>query len=252
MNHRPDNMDNLRIRKYMDQLFENAPINHRTYELKEELIANAMEKYNDLLLQGHGEEDAFQLVIGSIGDVQQLFTDLGDDDDYSQAYYLQWAREAQEKKAALTAVSVGLFLLAAAMFLIAFLLYEGNAKFHFLSGTPLILLGLILALLICIIPIALLVYAHRIQPPEELSGFAAKNSAVAATKAEARKRRHKRIKQIKGSLSGLMWVLITILYFAISFTTHAWYITWIIFLIGAAVECFLDVLIKIFFPTDKD
>ena len=44
-------MDNLRIRKYMDQLFENGPINRRTLELKEELIANALEKYNDLTLQ---------------------------------------------------------------------------------------------------------------------------------------------------------------------------------------------------------
>ena len=70
-------MDNLRIRKYMDQLFENAPVNHRTLEFKEELIANALEKYNDMVLRGYGEDEAFQLVVGSIGDVQQLFQEMG-------------------------------------------------------------------------------------------------------------------------------------------------------------------------------
>lgn len=244
-------MDNLRIRKYMDQLFENAPMNHRTLELKEELIANAMEKYNDLILQGHSEDEAFQLVIGSMGDVRQLFAELGNDDDYTSAYYLQWAKEAQEKKAALTAVSVGLFLLAGAVLLIFLLLDWDHVKLPIFAGMNLSVLGMALALLICIVPAALLVYARRIQPPEELSGYAAGGSAAIA-RTEAKAQRRKRFKQIKHSLEGLMWVLITIFYFVVSFATRAWYITWIVFLIGAAVECFLDVLTKIFFPADKN
>ena len=244
-------MDNLRIRKYMDQLFENAPMNHRTLELKEELIANAMEKYNDLILQGHSEDEAFQLVIGSMGDVRQLFAELGNDEDYTSAYYLQWAKEAQEKKAALTAVSVGLFLLAGAVLLIFLLLDWENVKLPFFAGMNLAVLGMALALLICIVPAALLVYAHRIQPPEELSGYAAGGSRTAISQTEAKRKRRKRFKQIKSSLEGLMWVLITIFYFVVSFATQAWYITWIVFLIGAAVECFLNVLTKIFFPMDE-
>ncbi len=244
-------MDNLRIRKYMDQLFENAPINRRILEFKEELIANALEKYNDLLLQGYGEDEAFQLVVGSIGDVQQLFADMGADDDYSREYYLQWAREAQEKKAALTAVSVGLFLLAGAVLIIFFLLYWFNVKVIYIAGQNQNLLGIGIALLICIIPVSLMVYARKIQPPAELATFVVGNN-MTTTAAETRKHRRKRFKQIKGSLEGLMWLLIVIFYFIISFASHAWYITWIIFLGGAAVECLLDALTKIFFPMDKE
>lgn len=240
-------MDNLRIRKYMDQLFENAPVNHRTLELKEELIANALEKYNDLLLRGYGEDEAFQLVVGSIGDVQQLFAEMGTDDDYSQAYYLQWAREAQEKKAVLTAVSAGLFLLAGAVLVISFLMYWYNVKFIYIHGQNMNLLGIGIALLICIVPVSLLVYARKIQPPVELGDYASSRAA-----AETRKQRRKRFKQIKGSLEGLMWLLIVIYYFIISFATQAWHITWIVFLGGAAIECLLDVLTKIFFPVDKE
>ena len=242
-------MDNLRIRKYMDQLFENAPVNRRTLELKEELIANALEKYNDLTLRGYGEDEAFQLVAGSIGDVGQLFAEMGVDDDYSHAYYLQWAREAQEKKAALTAVSTGLFLLAGAVLVIFFLLYLYNVKVIYINGQNLNLLGIGIALLICIVPVSLLVYAHKIQPPEELADYTANR---ASSNPEARKQRRKRFKQIKGSLEGLMWLLIVIFYFIISFSTRAWYITWLIFLGGAAVECLLDALTKIFFPVDKE
>lgn len=246
----PDIMDNLRIRKYMDQLFEDAPVNHRTLEFKEELIANALEKYNDLVLRGYGEDEAFQTVVGSIGDVKQLFEEMGTNDDYSHAYFLQWAKEAQEKKAALTAVSAGLFLLAGAVAVISFLLYWYDVKFIYINGQNLNLLGIGLALLICIVPVSLLVYARRIQPPMELDDYAAGRALSA--KSETRKLRRKRFKQIKGSLEGLMWMLIVIFYFIVSFATHAWYITWIIFLGGAAVECLLDALTKIFFPADKD
>lgn len=242
-------MDNLRIRKYMDQLFESAPVNRRTLELKEELIANALEKYNDLTLRGYGEDEAFQLVIGSIGDVRQLFAEMGTDDDYSWAYYLQWTRDAQEKKAALTAVSVGLFLLAGAVSLISYLLYWYNEDIIYICGQNLKLLGIGIALLICIVPVSLLVYAHKIQPPEELADYAIRQSSV---NSESRKLRRKRFKQIKSSLEGLMWILIVIFYFIISFSTRAWHITWIIFLGGAAVECLLDALTKIFFPVDKE
>lgn len=241
-------MDNLRIRKYMDQLFENAPVNRRTMELKEELIANALEKYNDLTLRGYGEDEAFQLVAGSIGDVQQLFAEMGTDDDYSHAYYLQWAREAQEKKAALAAVSTGLFLLAGAVLVIFLLLYWYNVKVIYINGQNLNLLGIGIALLICIVPVSLLVYAHKIQPPEELMEYTADRTS---SNSEIRKQRRKRFKQIKGSLEGLMWLLIVIFYFIVSFASHAWYITWIIFLGGAAVECLLNALTKIFFPVDK-
>lgn len=239
-------MDNLRIRKYMDELFENAPINHRTLELKEELIANALEKYNDLMAQGYGEDEAFQLVIGSIGNVQQLFSEMGADDDYSRAYYLQWAREAQEKKAALSAVATGLFLLAGAVLVVSLLLFWFNVKVIYINGQNLNLLGIGIALLICTVPVSLLVYAHKIQPPAELADYADRAAA-----SEIRKQRRKHFKQIKGSLEGLMWLLIVIFYFVISFSTRAWYITWIIFLVGAAVECLLDALTKIFFPADK-
>ncbi|MBC5647672.1 hypothetical protein [Christensenella tenuis] len=42
----------------------------------------------------------------------------------------------------------------------------------------------------------------------------------------------------------LLWLAVVILYFGLSFMTGAWYITWIIFLIGAAVHPIVKVNIQ--------
>lgn len=43
------------------------------------------------------------------------------------------------------------------------------------------------------------------------------------------------IKAVKGAAIAVMWILITVLYFLINYHSYAWDISWIIFLIGAAL-----------------
>ena len=43
-------------------------------------------------------------------------------------------------------------------------------------------------------------------------------------------------KHARKSINSALWSIIVVLYFVISFSTGAWYITWVIFLIGAAAE----------------
>ena len=62
-------MMNERVKKYLDELFEDAPKTRKAMELKEEMMQNSMEKYQDLLSDGWSEEDAYKNVIGSIGDL---------------------------------------------------------------------------------------------------------------------------------------------------------------------------------------
>jgi len=49
-------------------------------------------------------------------------------------------------------------------------------------------------------------------------------------------------KNAKGRFIGAMWLMITALYFIISFGTFAWHITWIIFLIGGAFTQIINLL----------
>ena len=42
----------LKIKEYVEELFENTPKNKKSMEFKEELLANLLEKYNDLVESG--------------------------------------------------------------------------------------------------------------------------------------------------------------------------------------------------------
>ena len=42
--------------------------------------------------------------------------------------------------------------------------------------------------------------------------------------------------RIRKSIESAMWAIIVVIYLLISFITFAWHITWVIFVIGAAIE----------------
>jgi len=48
-------------------------------------------------------------------------------------------------------------------------------------------------------------------------------------------------KQMRTAVSSALWSLILVLYFIISFTTRAWHISWIIFIIGILVEALINI-----------
>lgn len=52
------------------------------------------------------------------------------------------------------------------------------------------------------------------------------------------------LEQRRSAWNSAMWLIITSLYFILSFATGAWYITWIIFIIGAAITPIVRVNIK--------
>lgn len=65
-----------RIRGFLDSAFESAPQTAKVQELKEELFANLVDKYNDQLRQGRAPEEAYQIVIGGIGDLDELIASV--------------------------------------------------------------------------------------------------------------------------------------------------------------------------------
>jgi hypothetical protein len=54
-----------------------------------------------------------------------------------------------------------------------------------------------------------------------------------------------RRKAIRGSISMIIWLTATILYFLISFTTMAWHITWLVFIAAACAEAIATLLFNI-------
>lgn len=210
---------NERIRKYIDQLFADAPKTRKALELKEEMTQNTMEKYADLVSDGYAEEDAFQNVVNSIGDVTELFGDL------EEKNLLTLSENDRKKKAMLTSVAVGLYILAGVTFF-GFTLLDGS----FVLPVDMCMLGLVLAGFICIVPTCMLVYAANMYPD-----YHKREESLVENYKEARYLDNKD-RAVKISVSVIIWSLVLVLYFIISFLFGAWYITWVIFLIGACVQ----------------
>ena len=214
-------MMNERVKKYLDELFEDAPKTRKAMELKEEMLQNSMEKYQDLLSDGWTEEDAYKNVIGSIGDVTELFEDL------EEKNLLNLSEADRKKKAILTSVAVGLYILAGVVLLASTLIGD-------VLGGPRSLdydtLGLVLAAAVCIAPTCMLVYAANMYP-----NYRKKKEDLVEDYKEA-KHASNRDKAVRSSISTIIWTVVVILYFVFSFSSGAWHISWVIFLMGGCVE----------------
>lgn len=220
---------NERIRKHISELFADAPKTRKAAELKEEMAQNAIEKYQDLVNEGYQEEDAFRNVIGSIGDVTELFDGLKDRDP------LAISEEDRKKKAMLTSIAAGLYIFAGVT-LIACMAFGAT---YFYMEPQLNMLGLALAGLICIPPTCMLVYASNRYP-----SYQKKEENFVEIYKETVSRRSKE-KSIQSSVSVIVWMVTLIVYFLISFVSRRWDMSWITFLMGACAQAIVTLIFNL-------
>lgn len=119
--------------RLIDELFKGIPQSRETLELKEEIVQNLMEKYNDLLAEGKEKQAAFDIAAASIGDVNELIEELlphapepeepfsyeaetgvpePEARDYAEMYTARLAGlSGRQRSAAMTALAVMLYIL---------------------------------------------------------------------------------------------------------------------------------------------
>lgn len=205
-----------KIRKHIMELFADAPRTRKAKELREEMTQNAMEKYQDLVGEGHSEEEAFRNVIASIGDVSELFDGLKEQDP------LTLSEEERKKKAILTSAAAGLYIFAGVM-LIAGMVF---VRTYFPLESEWNLLALALAALLCIPPTCMLVYTANMYP-----SYHKKEDNFVELYKETVSLGNKE-KAVRSSVCLIVAMLTLILYFLVSFVSRRWDMSWIIFLAG--------------------
>ena len=62
---------NENLKNYLDEVFKKAPKTRKALELKEELLSNSQDRYEDLIHGGTSAEDAYDMVVSSIGNVEE-------------------------------------------------------------------------------------------------------------------------------------------------------------------------------------
>ena len=61
-----------KLREYVEMLFKGAPAAKQITEIKEEIIQNTIDRYDDLVRAGKTPESAFHIAVSGIGDVSEL------------------------------------------------------------------------------------------------------------------------------------------------------------------------------------
>ncbi|MDE7416692.1 MAG: permease prefix domain 1-containing protein [Lachnospiraceae bacterium] len=218
-----------KIRQHFNEIFADAPRTRKALDLKQEMMQSAIDKYDDMVADGYSEEDAYQSVIASIGDVTELFPEV------EEKNLFMLSEKDRKKKAMLTAVSVGLYIFAGAVFFFFGMISEiGNAPYE-LTG-----LGFVFALIICIPPTVMLVYAANMYP-----NYNKKEEQDMVERLKEIKYSSNKEKAARKTINSLIWTVALVLYFLISFETFDWHITWIIFLIAACVQQIVKLIFEL-------
>lgn len=99
-----------RLRGYVESLFIDAPRTKKTVELKEEILQNLYDKYDDLIREGKTEEAAYNIAVAGVGDISPLLEEL----ERSESVYdaQNPYPEARKRSAIMVAAAVAMYILA--------------------------------------------------------------------------------------------------------------------------------------------
>ena len=190
--------------QYVDLLFAGA---ENCEEIKQEILQNTLDRYDDLIAEGKVPEAAYRLAITGIGDVNEI---LGSAPQPSSAAPRTMGAAVEpdtDKKKLMRAVAVGLYILC-------------PIPLFILSELGLSTIGLCGLLTMVAVATAFMVLGAKQEPPEA----AAETAELAPQQA------------LKQSINKLIGVVGLVVYLLISFATGMWYITWLIFPIMGAIK----------------
>lgn len=214
---------NEKIRMHVNELFTEAPNTKKANDLKDEIISNAIDKYNDLIKEGKTEKEAYDNVIKEIGDVDELIKELVEENPINR----QNTDETRKKTALTVSISVGLYILS---LICVIVLDELQMPDFIVASTFFVTMG---------IPTCLLIYYFMSKP--KYSKY--DDTMVEEFKEWKGKKDNNR--EIKKAINSILWTLTVIIYLLISFIFGIWYISWILFLIAVLIENIISLMFKL-------
>ena len=203
--------------QYVNLLFAGAA---DAEEIKQEILQNTLDRFDDLIEQGKSPEAAYRLAISGIGDINEILGTAPKSPASPAPVMNDTAEpetEADIKRKKTRAIAVALYIICGVpLFTLSDL---GNGS-----------IGLCLTL-------ALVAYATYLMI---ITGK--KNGAE---EEEEENHTPSPRKKLKKSIGSLVWAIGLAIYFILSFATGAWYITWILFPIIGCVDGLIDAIIDL-------
>lgn len=207
-----------KLRAYMDHLFRNVSPSRKSVELKEEILQNLADKYHDLLAEGKTQEAAYNIAVASIGDMDELLAGLDKEQNRGSVMSSEQIEHNRKKSAICISVAVMLYILS----VLPPILLAGGRFGETLAPA---LMFVFIAAATCLLLYNCISRPRHSRREDTIIG-------------EFREWQHRTEadRNAYGAISGAVWCLVIVVYIITSFWTMAWHITWVIFLIGVAVN----------------
>ena len=183
-------------------------------DIRQEILQNTLDRYDDLVAQGKSPESAYRQAISGIGDISEILS--GEQTFTASPRTNEPEPEADTPtKKLLRTIAIALYILCAAPLII-------------LSEFGLDNLGLCCTLAVVAVATVLILLGKKNGPREDTQEHTA--SAQAQETSESPRQ------ELRKSIKSLIWAIGLAAYFIVSFSTGAWYVTWVIFPIIGAVQ----------------
>lgn len=179
-------------------------------DIKQEILQNTLDRYDDLIDQGKVPEAAYRLAISGIGDINEILGTVQTSPTVPTAPSSIPEEDTPQKKR-MRAFAIGLYILCP---LPLIFMSELGADILGLAGT---------LVLVAIATVMIILNAKKEKKLEK--------------KEDTRSLMQK-------SVSSLLWAVGLAVYFLCSFISGAWHITWVIFPILGALDSFLMALVQ--------
>ena len=183
-------------------------------DIRQEILQNTLDRYDDLVAQGKSPESAYRQAISGIGDISEILS--GEQTFTASPRTNEPEPEADTPtKKLLRTIAIALYILCAAPLII-------------LSEFGMDNLGLCCTLAVVAVATVLILLGKKNGPREDTQEHTA--SAQAQETSESPRQ------EMRKSIKSLIWAIGLAAYFIVSFSTGAWYVTWVIFPIIGAVQ----------------
>ena len=201
--------------QYVNLLFAGAA---DCEDVKQEILQNTLDRFDDLVSQGKSPEAAYRLAISGIGDINEILASEPKELTNYDAYYSQKARDKDSvDNKNKRAVAIGMYICCPLPVIALSNLGNGG-------------LGVCLMLLMIAAATALLIMTSKNDDDE------AEEKAIMKTGPQ---------QELKNSINKFLGAISLAVYLIVSFTTGAWHITWLIFPIEGCIKGLINAIIDL-------
>lgn len=201
---------------YVNSIFEGIPNTPEVQELREEILQNTLDRYDEECARGVSETVAYNVAVMSIGDTDELL-----------AAYRKPKKEKKSSRRVCVAIAIALYILCVVPPAVADEMGWPEA------------LGVSLMFLMIAAATALIILSGGREKPAASKasapqGVPVQPAAQPVQAASVQEERSSAVKILRGVLTPLYWLAAVGLFLAAGFAGY-WYVAWVIFIAAGAV-----------------